>query len=96
MAGAALGEKCGGSSSGSRWEQMANAQAYLGALRRPEGCVSAEAGSFPTHESPHWLAGALGARTLPCSALDQNGNFQSDMWEVVYGALAPPPLGFLA
>lgn len=43
--------------------------------------------------APRWFAAALGALTLPCSALDQNGNLQSDIWELVYSASGLPAAG---
>ena len=37
-------------------------------------------------KTPVWISLVLCALSIPCFALDQNGNQQSDVWEMVFGA----------
>ena len=43
--------------------------------------------------APRWMSLALCALSVPCFALDQNGNQQSDVWEMVFGVSGLPPTG---
>ena len=44
-------------------------------------------------KTPVWIPLVLCTLSAPCLALDQNGNQQSDVWEMVFGAFGLPAAG---